>query len=389
MKYLTIDTECTCLKLPSASAKNLNGNPYAAVNKLCYVGLLSSSSPSSYVDYAIEYGDEPYGDALREIQEAIDNHDCLVFFNAKFDMHWIHCGHKRLFDTQLAEFILSNQRGSYPSLNDTALRYGLSGKLDVVKEEYWNKGVDTDEVPQEILCTYLKQDVEQTMQVFSKQKQIIPSSKDRLISLACQDLVTLFEIEKNGMLFDVQTSKTKGDEIQVTLNDIDKELISLTGFPEFNPASGDHISAILYGGSITIPYQEVEGVYKTGIKAGQPKLRWKEKDYIFPRIVEPPKGSELKKAGFYATNADTLRSLRGASSASIVKCILERSELEKLVGTYLHGLPKMMEEQGWKYGMIHGQLNQCVAITGRLSSSKPNIQNMDKSISYLFRTRYG
>ena len=47
-----------------------------------------------------------------------------------------------------------------------------------------------------------------------------------------------------------------------------------------------------------------------------------------------------------------------------------------------------MKENDWEENYIHGQLNQCVAVTGRLSSSKPNLQNMDGSIGYLFGTRY-
>ena len=43
----------------------------------------------------------------------------------------------------------------------------------------------------------------------------------------------------------------------------------------------------------------------------------------------------------------------------------------------------------WKHGIIYGQLNQCVARTGRLSSSKPNLQNFDGEIKGLFTTRYG
>ncbi len=38
--------------------------------------------------------------------------------------------------------------------------------------------------------------------------------------------------------------------------------------------------------------------------------------------------------------------------------------------------------------MIYGQLNQCVARTGRLSSSKPNLQNFDGEIKDLFGSRY-
>ena len=42
----------------------------------------------------------------------------------------------------------------------------------------------------------------------------------------------------------------------------------------------------------------------------------------------------------------------------------------------------------WETNVLHGQLNQCVARTGRLSSSKPNLQNFDGEIKQLFGSRY-
>ena len=388
MRVLTLDTEVSCLKL---DAKNLNGNPFAEVNKLCYVGL---QLDEEYEDFCIEYKDEPYGDALRCIQQRITDADCIVLFNAKFDLHWlrrygIEVGTKRIYDCQIAEFILQYQENAYPSLQQCCEKYGLPGKLDVVKEQYWKAGLDTEQVPEDILREYLKQDVQQTYAVYLAQQSIIPDTKRRLISLANQDLLALLDIERNGMLYDVDLSLTEGNEAQKKIDEIDQKLKEEIGFPDFNPGSGDHISAVLYGGSIKTSRQVLIGTYKTGQKAGQPKYKWEDELIPFEQLVKPLKNSELKKEGYYATNSETLVSLKATGKAKkIIALLLERSTLEKLVGTYLHGLPRLIQEQGWSDNMIHGNLNQCVAITGRLSSSKPNMQNLDKSIAYLFRSRY-
>jgi DNA polymerase-1 len=388
MKYLTLDCETTCLKL---HPKILNGNPFAAVNFLCCVGLLDHEG--NYYHYNIQYNNEPYGDNLNAIQSLFDNHDCIIGFNLKFDLHWLHrygisFRTKSVMDCQLLQFILSNQSSSYPSLHETAQSYGLEGKLDVVKTEYWDKGIDTEKIPEPILRTYLEQDVQQTFQLFLRQKKNIPSSKSRLISLQNADLLTLLEIEQNGMLYDVETSQTDGDKLQGEIKEIDEKLIRLTGYDSFNPNSGDHISVILYGGSLSIPCKiSYVYTYKDGRTITKEKNG--EKELKFPQMVAPPKGSELKKEGFYATNAETLNNLRASGVArKIIALLLRRGEIEKLRGTYLHGIPKLIKENGWEPNIIHGQLNQCVAITGRLSSSKPNLQNMDGGIGYLFRSRY-
>ena len=382
MKYLTLDGETT--------TKN-KGSPYTRSNKLCYVGCRTSGGV--YKDFKIEYGDDPYGIALRELQELVYEHDCLVGFNLKFDLHWltrynIDIQGKRVFDTQLAEFILTNQIISYPSLDDTAIRYGLSGKLDTVKVDYWDKGIDTPDIPEPILREYLQQDVDQTWKVFCKQQELITEKQRKIISLSNQDLLTLLEIEKNGMLYDTELSIKEGDALQTKLTDIDNNLVSVSNFPDFNPGSGDHISAVLYGGDVVVPKQlPFTFVYKDG--RTKEKVKWTDVTTTFPRLVTPVKGSELKKKGFYATNEDTLRSLQPTGTAkTIISLIQERSKLEKLRGTYLHGIPKLMDTMEWDGNLIHGTLNQTVAITGRLSSSKPNMQNMDGNMGYLFKSRY-
>ena len=157
----------------------------------------------------------------------------------------------------------------------------------------------------------------------------------------------------------------------------------------FNPNSTDHLSAFLYGGSIVLRHRVACGVFKTGTRAGQTKERWEDYTVEFPRLVNPLRGSELQKEGLYSTDENTLRSLRGSKKAKeIIETLLFRSTLEKRLTTYYQGLVNLIKQSNWETNMIHGQLNQCVARTGRLSSSKPNLQNFDGEIKSLFLSRY-
>jgi DNA polymerase-1 len=133
----------------------------------------------------------------------------------------------------------------------------------------------------------------------------------------------------------------------------------------------------------------VIGTFKTGSRVGQPKERWEDYTVSFPRLVNPLKGSELMKEGLYSTDENTLKSLRGSKQAKeIIETLLFRSTLEKRLSTYYEGLVNLIKQLNWDEGMIYGQLNQCVARTGRLSSSKPNLQNFDGEIKSLFTSRY-
>tara|TARA_R110002012_G_scaffold197905_1_gene366549 strand:- start:1767 stop:2933 length:1167 start_codon:yes stop_codon:yes gene_type:complete len=386
MRHLILDVETTISN---------KGNPFDETNKLVMVGLRNIAWGEH--TYDIEYGDEPYGENLKTIQEKIDWCDCIVGFNIKFDLHWlakygIKFSHKKIWDCQLTQFMLSGQTDTYPSLNRTCEHYGLEKKLDLVKENYWNNGIDTPDIPRDILEEYLLKDLELTEQVLIKQYEELKDNHllNRLVSLHNQDLLGLQEMEFNGLLFNQTWSETLGAELEEQIAKLDKRLYTYHNFDTFNANSNDHISCLLYGGSISYRVQVNDGVYKTGEKKGQEKLKWETREHKLERLCNPLKKSELAKEGYYSTDERTLKSLKGSKKAKeVISILLNRSALNKRMGTYYLGLPKLILDMNWKHGIIYGQLNQCVARTGRLSSSKPNLQNFDGEIKGLFTTRYG
>lgn len=147
------------------------------------------------------------------------------------------------------------------------------------------------------------------------------------------------------------------------------------------------MSAFLYGGQIEETIKVHDGFYKTGARAGQPKLKNSTVTHNLPALYKPVRGSELKKAGYYATNEPTLRSLKG--NPKIVNMILELAKLEKLNGTYYKGIPAVNSEMNWENGILHSNFNVTQTKTGRLSSNKPNQQNMAGDILDIFVSRYG
>lgn len=382
-KYLVIDVETTISN---------KGNPFDETNKLCYIGLLNSSSHI----YNIEYDDEPYGNKLNEVQKEIDNSEILVGFNIKFDLHWIrkyrlNFMDKRIWDCQLVHFILTGQQNPYPSLNSVAEYYGLGSKLDVVATEYWANKIDTPNIPKDILENYLEQDLNLTKQIYFKQLEELKQNPSliKLISLHNQDLLVLQEMEFNGLLFNEEKSNELANQTEQEVSRLDEFLFQFHNCPGFNPSSNDHLSAFLYGGFISLRRRVACGVFKTGSKSGQVKERWEEYQVEFPRLFTPLKGSELQKEGFWSTDEATLKSLKGSLKAKEAKeTLLFRSTLEKRLTTYYRGLTNLIKEMNWETNVLHGQLNQCVARTGRLSSSKPNLQNFDGEIKQLFGSRY-
>jgi DNA polymerase-1 len=93
-------------------------------------------------------------------------------------------------------------------------------------------------------------------------------------------------------------------------------------------------------------------------------------EVLFEKLKLDPKAKKTK-SGQYATGEDVLMKL--ASQHKIVDDIMGFRELTKLKSTYIDALPLMVHR---KTGRIHTCYNQAIAVTGRLSSNNPNLQNI-------------
>ena len=202
----------------------------------------------------------------------------------------------------------------------------------------------------------------------------------------CQDLKILQEMEANGIPFDEQLCTTRAKEVDDKISTIEGKLKAIYPTVPINFASNDHLSAFLYGGIVKEDGKEHIGFFKSGAKAGQPKYKNIIIEHRLPRVYQPLKGSEMAKAGNFATDEATLRKLKG--NKSLVNMLLELAKLQKLNGTYYNGLIKLRKEMNWEEGMIHGNFNQTTAQTGRLSSSRPNLQNFASELQDIFISKY-
>jgi DNA polymerase-1 len=325
------------------------------------------------------------------LQRLVDEADIIVGFNFKFDYHWLRkvgldLTNKRLWDCQVCEFVLERQRNAYPSLEDACIKYELGHKIDVIKRDYWDKGIDTDAIPWPILKEYAIQDALLTYKLWEVQQELVQGPQRTLLSLLNSDLHVLQEMEQNGILYDEELCATRGSELDVQINALRATLDAVYPDIPINWASPDQLSAFLYGGVIKQEVKDHVGFFKTGAKVGEPRYRNREILHQLPRLYTPLRGTELAKEGFYSTNEDTLLKLKGKQGP--LKVMRELSKLEKLNGTYYQGLPKLNAIMSWPPCMLHGNFNMCVAATGRLSSTKPNLQNFASELQDVFITRY-
>lgn len=93
-------------------------------------------------------------------------------------------------------------------------------------------------------------------------------------------------------------------------------------------------------------------------------------EVLFERLKLDPKAKKTK-SGQYATGEDVL--LKLAHNNQIVDDILAYRQLTKLKSTYVDALPLLINK---KTGRVHTTYAQAVAVTGRLASNNPNLQNI-------------
>jgi DNA polymerase I len=144
----------------------------------------------------------------------------------------------------------------------------------------------------------------------------------------------LASMEYEGVKVDVAALNRMSDELKVEIERVQKDIYEICGI-EFNIGSPKQLGEILFD-----------------------KMK----------LIEKPKKT---KTGQFATGEDVLQGL--ASEHEIARKILDYREYDKLRSTYVDALPKMISQYD---GRIHTDYRQAWAVTGRLSSNNPNLQNI-------------
>jgi DNA polymerase I len=241
-----------------------------------------------------------------------------------------------LFDTMLAHYVIEpDGKRSMDALSAKYLQYEPITIETLIGKKGKAQG-NMKDVALEDITTYAAEDADITLQL---QKVFVPEITTKKVEKLFYDIENplvkvLVDIEYEGVRVDTQFLQDYSKELEREARAAEDHVMKLAGV-KFNLASPKQLGEVL-----------------------------------FEKLQLDPKAKKTK-TGQYATGEDVLMKL--AKKHEIVDSILAFREYTKLRNTYVDALPLLINS---KTGRVHTSYNQAVAVTGRLSSNNPNLQNI-------------
>jgi DNA polymerase I len=253
--------------------------------------------------------------------------DRLVLKNQGINLHGV------VFDTMLASYVL-NPDNSH-NLTDLSSRY-----LGIIPQSYTElvaKGQTIANISIPLVAEYCGMDVWGTYRLHDLLKAELAAAPKLLELLQSIELPLepiLAAMEDRGINIDAEYLHKLSMVLAEDLAKIETQTYELAG-ETFNLGSPKQLAQIL-----------------------------------FEKLGLDTKGIRQTKSG-YSTDVNTLEKLQGKHE--VVDLILQHRTFSKLKSTYVDALPALIHPTT---GRVHTDFNQAVTVTGRLSSSNPNLQNI-------------
>ncbi len=323
--------------------------------------------------------------------------DVIVGHNLPFDLSYIYKMKAftaflqrggQVWDTQIAEYLMSGQRHSFASLAELQEIY-LGRKIKETRIGLlFQKGIGADKIlAARTRChrlfslyeKYALSDGVTTLQVFAKQ---YAKAKEMgmldVIKTYNMYMLCLLVVQNTGIPVDMVGCEKTLRDFKLKAIDYLAQATALVKpmwderLGDFNVNSNKDKSAILFGGTYIIKKKVPDGNFKNGNQ----KFKNVDVEVVIKGFNVPTSlTTEGAKKGQYATGADIVEKIYSKSKNPklIEYCKLQRLSMtyNKMCSTYLEPFLNLSIN-----GLLYPNYNNTMTITSRLSSSKPNLQNV-------------
>ena len=321
-KSLCVDTETSSLNIQEA--------------ELAGIALTNEEKKGYYIPTLNDCDEVIY-----KLKPLLENPSIMIIgHNLKYDLQILKKYNinikENVFDTMLAHYLINPESShKLDVLSENYLNHKCIPIEDIIGKRGVNQKKMTDLDPKDIYV-YACEDADITFRLKNIfEKELKKNNLTKLFyDLEIPLMFVLCEIENNGVKIDSDFLSNMSTLLTKKINETQKSIHKIAG-EDFNVASPKQLGVILFD-----------------------KLK----------IDDNPKKT---KSGQYSTSEDILTKL--SKKSKIVSLILEYREYKKLLSTYIDALPQMVSSYD---KLIHTDYAQAVTATGRLSSNKPNLQNI-------------
>lgn len=318
------------------------------------------------VDEYTPYWGDKQADVIKRLKGILNNEALKIAHNGKFDNKFLLTDlsivtNNFSFDTMLAHFLLDENAEGMHGLKDCAWNFTDMGGYEEPLEKWFAENAkgarekrNYAHVPPEMLYKYAAMDADCTFRLF---KKFEPRIREENLHLIMKKLImplsqSLMEAELRGVHLDFEYAKNAEQVLTAAVDKKEQELIAKVGKYNFDS-----------------PQQLVELLFK--------KLN-------LPSIKKTDKGSD-------SSDEEVLKKLAEMKVSDVPQMILDYRHLSHVLSNYVIGLQKRADTNGDVHSsfLIHG------TVTGRLSSTDPNLQNIIKEevegilIKMMFMARPG
>ena len=332
---------------------------------------------------------------LQALVNQIGPNTLIVGHNLGFDLHYLLREFDipksvSLWDTQKFDYLLCGRGARQPSLEKTALRMEVDFTKDSEVSERFKVGIGSDKIDRDLLTKYLVADVQTTYDIYVKQRATVTNdAKLAYLQELMNGIAVTTEMSCNGMPFSRLGAAAEAQELQAKHDDMYATAAARwtrewpDELPPLKLTSPAQITTLLWGGEQTFDVQEnvLDDTgqpvrFKTGTRAGEVKTKKVTRSVTVKRLASPALVAVFDNQDWEKTSSiQTLKRIIDTSpnceAAELARDLSALRQVTKNISTYFkpyvdHAIADT----------IHPVYNHCITQTGRLSSSKPNMQNI-------------